>query len=238
MSAQAGPLVSIILPVLNAARFLGQALASVAAQTYAHYEIVAVDGGSSDETPAMLAAAPRTRCLRQTGMGLPAAWNTGLAAAQGESICFLDSDDLWPADRLARQVSYLAQHPQALYVLGHVQLFLEPGCPQPVSLAQAAFEGSHLGHMPGTLLAWRELFDRLGGFETQWRIASDIEWFARLGDAALPGAELPEVVLYRRIHETNLSQRAGQQLIQDELLRVFKQRLDRRRAAARPHPGP
>jgi glycosyltransferase involved in cell wall biosynthesis len=231
VSAPAGPLVSIVLPVLNASRFLEQALASVTAQAYLPNEIVAVDGGSTDGTLDTLAAAPRARVLRQAGQGLPAAWNEGIAAARGQYVCFLDADDLWPANRLDLQIRHLEAQPEALFCIGHVMLFLEPGCRLPATLNPAALAGSHLGHMPGTLMARRALFDQVGVFEMHWRIASDIEWFARLRDAHVPGVELSDVLLYRRIHDANLSQLSGPRLIQGELLQMLRQGLRRRRAA-------
>ena len=229
------PLVSIILPVRNAERFLTQALASVQAQTYQHYELIIVDGESTDNTAALARAAPGARFLPQTGAGLANAWNTGLANTRGELVSFIESDDRWRADKLALQATYLTQHPELQYVTARVQLFLEPGCPRPPELNPAAFEGSHAGRMPGTLMARRTLFDQIGGFEPRWQVSPDIDWFARLAAEAVPGAMLPEVLLYRRIHETNLTQVAGPALIKSELLRVFKQNLDRRRRrAARP----
>jgi hypothetical protein len=73
------------------------------------------------------------------------------------------------------------------------------------------------------------LFDQIGVFETRWQITPDIEWFARLDADGVPGATLPEVLLYRRIHETNLTQVSGPDLIKSELLQVLKQNMDRRR---------
>ncbi len=223
------PLVSIVLPVLNAERFLTQALASIEAQTYPHYELLIVDGGSSDGTAALARRVPQARFMLQTGAGLANAWNTGLHAAHGEYISFIESDDLWRADKLALQVNHLEQHPQHLYTIAQVQLFLEPGCPPPPGLSVAAFQDSHVGRMPGTLMARRSLFDQIGLFEERWQITPDIDWFARLAAEQVLGGELPEVLLLRRIHESNLSQVTGPSLIKRELLYLLKQNLDRRR---------
>ena len=227
------PLVSVILPVLNAERFLPQALASIHAQTYPNYEIVIVDGGSTDATRALALQSARVRLLPQAEPGLANAWNTGLEAARGRYISFLESDDLWSPDKLARQVALLDQRPEIQYVIGRVELFLEPGCPLPPGLNPAVFEGIHVGHMPGTLMARRGLFDQIGQFENRWRVTPDVEWFARLDADGVPGVTMPEVVLRRRIHQTNLTQVMGPALIKHELLHVFKQTLDRRRRGTR-----
>lgn len=117
-------------------------------------------------------------------------------------------------------------------MIGQVKLFIEPGSNRPASLKADALDGSHIGHMPGTIMVRRELFDTIGLFEPRWQIAPDIEWFARLQDERVPGAALPEVVLYRRVHEANLSQLAGPRRIQGELLQILKLSLDRRRERA------
>ena len=228
------PLVSILLPVLNAERFLAQALDSIQAQTYPHYELIIIDGGSSDGTAALARTAPRARWLAQTGAGLANAWNTGLSAAQGEYISFIESDDLWRADKLDVQVHHLKQHTSFQYVIAQVQLFLEPGCPPPAGLNPDVFAGSHVGRMPGTLMARRALFEQIGMFEDRWRVTPDIDWFARLAAEQVPGAVLPEVLLYRRIHESNLTQVAGPSLVKTELLQLLKQNMDRRRRRAAP----
>jgi len=226
------PLVSIMLPVLNAERFLPQGLASIHAQSYSNYEVIVVDGGSTDATPALAQHAANVRYLPQAGPGLAGAWNTGLQAARGQYISFLESDDLWSPDKLARQVDYLEQHLDRQYVIGQVRLFLEPGCALPAGLNPAVFEGSHIGRMPGTLMARRGLFDQIGLFEPRWQITPDIDWFARLAAEGVPGAALPDVLLFRRIHETNLTQVAGPRLMKTELLQVLKHNLDRRRQRA------
>jgi len=201
--ASGQPLVSIILPVLNAERFLAQALASVAAQTYQHYELLIVDGGSTDGTAALARTAAQALFIPQLGTGLANAWNTGLTTARGQYVGFIEADDLWQADKLARQVAYLEAHPEIEYVITQVQLFLEPGCPLPAGLNPAVFETSHLGRMPGTLIARRALFDAIGMFEDRWQVTPDVEWFARLMAEDVPGAALPQVLLRRRIHESN-----------------------------------
>ncbi len=92
-----GPLVSVIVPVYNCERFLGDCLESLADQTYRHIEIVAVDDGSSDGSGRMLdafaAVEPRCRVIHTQNHGLQAAWMTGVSASSGQRIGFVDADD-------------------------------------------------------------------------------------------------------------------------------------------------
>lgn len=94
---------------------LGACLASLSAQTFADHEVVAVDDGSSDGTPAILAAAaaadPRVRVVRTPALGLVAALNTALARARGRLLARMDADDVSHRERLARQVRRLDEDP-------------------------------------------------------------------------------------------------------------------------------
>ena len=99
---------SLIIPTFNHARFVGAAIDSALAQTVSAFEIIVVDDGSTDETPAVLARyAARVRVLRQENRGLSAARNAGLAAAHGKFVSFLDADDVMAPTKLAAQLEVL-----------------------------------------------------------------------------------------------------------------------------------
>ncbi len=111
MSAQIP--VSVIIPTYNRAALVAEAVASVLAQTWRDFEVLVVDDGSTDGTIEALAPyASRLRLLRRESRGgVSAARNTGIKAARGEWLAFLDSDDLWLPEKLSRQMAYLAAHP-------------------------------------------------------------------------------------------------------------------------------
>lgn len=103
------PLVSVVVAAYNAVRYLGETLASAAAQRYDALEIIVVDDGSTDATGELVKdyarRDPRVRLIRQTNAGVGAARNTGIAAARGRYIAPLDADDLWDVDKIADQVA-------------------------------------------------------------------------------------------------------------------------------------
>lgn len=226
------PRVSVVIAARNAEAFLGEALASVRAQTWHDLEVLVVDGHSTDRTAAIARAFPGVRCLPQQGRGFAAAWNQGVREARGEWIAFLDSDDRWLPDKLRWQAGHLESNPGALAVVGHVRFFVTGEAPRhfrPELLAH-----SHVAYMPGALLARRELFQLVGDFPTEWRIASDVDWFARAKDAGVTIGVVPEVVLEKRVHQTNLSYTGAAEpsnLARREILDVLRRSAARQRAA-------
>jgi glycosyltransferase involved in cell wall biosynthesis len=110
------PLVSVIVPAFNAAATLAETLRSVAAQTYRELEIVIVDDGSTDATPAIAeafcAAEPRARLIRKANGGVASARNRGIAEARGAWVAPVDADDLWHPAKIERQVAAALAAPE------------------------------------------------------------------------------------------------------------------------------
>lgn len=227
------PSVSVVIPVLNAARFLPEALASVEAQTYAPLEIIVVDGPSTDETPRIAQSFPRVRYLRQTGAGMWNALNEGLAAAHGEFIAMISSDDLWVSDKIELQVAYLLAHPDIEYTLGLTKFVLIEGETPPRAFRTELFEGAHLAILLEALLARKGLFDRVGKFDESLRVASDVDWFARLASLNASRMIIPRVLLRKRIHRHNLSTEPSlSQTFNHELLAAMRNQMLRRRVVS------
>jgi glycosyltransferase involved in cell wall biosynthesis len=220
--------VSIVMATLDAAEHLREALASIAAQTHVHHEVVVVDGGSTDGTCAILADTPGVRMIRQQSSGFAAAWNEGIVAARGEYIAFLDSDDRWMPDALAAHVARLEAGNDA--TVGRMRFFLEAGRTPPPGFKPALLEGDRVAMMPGCFAGRRRVFDVVGLFETNWKIAADIVWFAKLREAGLSLAELDTLVLEKRVHAANLSYLTAQTPVyRREVLKLCHDSLHRRR---------
>ena len=110
----ASPRVSVIIPTFDRGGFLEEAVDSVLAQTFTDFELVVVDDGSTDDTRERLQRfGRRVTCVHQPNRGVSAARNTGVARSSGDLIALLDSDDLWRPAKLARQVAFFEDHPEA-----------------------------------------------------------------------------------------------------------------------------
>ena len=126
----ATPLVSVIVPAYNAARFLPHAVESIRRQDYLPLEIVIVDDGSTDDTAEVARdLGSDIRYVYQPNAGPAAARNRGLEQARRELIAFLDADDEWPPDKLRIQVGRLLAEPELDVVTGRTHYIRLPGAP-------------------------------------------------------------------------------------------------------------
>lgn len=108
------PRISVIVPIYNVEQYVAETIRSVLAQTYGDFELLLIDDGSPDRSVAVCAqfSDPRIRLIRQANRGLAGARNTGIRQATGEYLAFLDSDDLWVPEKLARHVAHLDRRPE------------------------------------------------------------------------------------------------------------------------------
>jgi glycosyltransferase involved in cell wall biosynthesis len=219
--------VSVIIVVQNGERYVASAIESIQNQTYKASEIIVVDGRSTDNTSKIVARYSQVRLIQQQGYGLADARNTGINAAQGDFIAFLDSDDIWTPDKLEIQIHCLIQNSHIQYTTAMAKLFLEPGHSIRPGFPPKLLEKSQIARTPGTLVARRILFNQIGKFNSNFKIGCDVDWFSRAKDHEVPMAFISKTLLYKRIHDSNVSRHAN--LNRQELLQIIRQSIDRRR---------
>jgi glycosyltransferase involved in cell wall biosynthesis len=217
-------MVSVVVASYNGERFLAETLESVFAQDYDPFEVVFVDDGSSDGTAEIARSFP-LRYLYQENAGLPAARNAGVALATGELIAFVDDDDLWPRTKLSVQASHLAKHQDVGCVLGRNEWIVEDGV-EPPKLERDPIFHELGGIQLVTMMIRRQTFDQIGGFDASYRYAEDRDLFVRLREHGIEIAVLPDLVLYKRLHGSNMTMNRPES---HPLLRSLKEKLDRGR---------
>lgn len=217
------------MATLNAEKYLRNALVSIQQQSYKNYEVLIVDGGSADNTIEIASSFSNVRIINQKGGGLFDAWNEGITSSRGEYIALLDSDDFWEKDALFEHMNTLLSEPNLLGSVGRMNFFLEKNETPAPEFKMSLLNESHLAYMPGCFVGKRQIFDKLGLFETHWKIASDIVWFAKVKDLKDGIVLLNSVVLNKRVHNKNLSYSAAKDdTYSKELLALLHNRLNQR----------
>jgi hypothetical protein len=185
--------VSIIIPAYNQARFLGRALGSALEQQGVDVEVIVVNDGSTDETPAVIArfqADPRLKCIHQGNAGLGAARNRGLAEATGDHVCFLDSDDFYDPQKCAKQAALLDADPELGFVYCDFVTVDENGAPKAGQgsinqlnrgLSGNIFPALALGGYfpPHTVMIRRAVLDAVGYFDLELGGHADYDLWLR-----------------------------------------------------------
>ena len=213
------PRVSVLIPAYNALRFLPQTVASALAQTWDDFELLIVDDGSTDGTGAWVAQHPdaRVRLLEQPNQGAATARNTGIAAARGEYIAFLDADDLWEPSKLERQVACLDARPEVGLVHTAIRYIDEDS--HEINQVLGTYGDGDVWrevvvHNPvrcgSTPLVRRECFRQLGVFDTELSFAEDWDMWIRIA-SSYHFATLNEPLTLYRQHSANMTK--GYQVI-------------------------
>jgi glycosyltransferase involved in cell wall biosynthesis len=224
-----GSSVSVIIPVYNCRRYLGEAIASALGQTLPPAEVIVVDDGSTDGSAEVARAFPSpVRCTSQPHGGIGMARNLGVTLARGEFIAFLDADDIWTTRKLELQMTALAADLAVDMVFGHLEQFVSPDLDAAARARLRAPTGGGPAYTAATLLIRRASMDRAGPFATQWQLGEFVDWYLRASEAGLQSLMLPEVLLRRRIHADNTGLRERGQ--RGDYVRILKGSLDRRRA--------
>lgn len=222
-------LISVVIPVYNYERYLAEAIESVLNQTYRNVEVIVVDDGSTDRSAevAKSFAGRGVRYCHQVHAGIGPARNKGVELARGEFIAFLDADDRWPLDKLERQLKAIEADPELEMVFGQA-LQLQNGPAWEAGINDQNPQGLVPGMVPGTMLIKRDAFARVGKFQDGLKVGEFIDWYARAVELNVRSLVMPDLFLWRRIHDSNQGIRERQSV--SDYARVLKAKLDRRRA--------
>jgi glycosyltransferase involved in cell wall biosynthesis len=210
------PRVDIVLPIYNGVRYLARAIESALAQTYPHYEIIAVNDGSRDGSSEIVRrylGSGRIRYVEQANQGVANARNTGIAHSSGKFIALLDQDDVWLSDKLEKQVAYMEAYPEVALLHARVAcingegreidckgwMYVDGACGY---CAERLLAGNRIA--PLTVLIRRSCLDEVGTFRQAFAPADDWHLWLRIA-VRYPLGFLDEVVGHYRVHDSNES---------------------------------
>jgi GT2 family glycosyltransferase len=208
-TSAASPAVSVVMAVYNGERFLHEAVESILRQTFADFELIVVDDGSTDGTARILAAIvsadPRVRVHRQSNQGPAAARNRGIDLARAPFIAFIDADDVALPARLEYQTKFLIEHQTVALVGGAVTYVDERGrgfADHQLPLSDAEIRKTLATANPfmhSAVMMRKGDFDRVGGYRPIFRLAEDLDLWLRISDR-YELANVPEIIVRYRMH--------------------------------------
>jgi glycosyltransferase involved in cell wall biosynthesis len=233
--AHQGPLVSVIIPCYNGEAFLEEAIESALSQTYQRVEVIVVDDGSTDRSPAIAHKFP-VRYLRQYNRGLTETRNRGIRESKGHYVLFLDADDRLRPEGIEAGVCALLERPECAMIVGDHVFVSEDGrhlrdshkdCLN-TSHYQALLKSNFI-EMISSVLFRRDVLEEVGGFDTRLRVAEDYELYMRIA-REYPICCHNSVVSEYRLHRTNASRNSAL------MLSMTLQVLNRQAPYVRTHP--
>jgi glycosyltransferase involved in cell wall biosynthesis len=216
------PLVSIVIPAYNAAKFIGETIESALHQTYNNLEVIVVDDGSEDDTCSeVIKNAGQVRLVRQKNAGPSAARNRGIREARGEYVALLDADDLWLPEKTTLQMKCLERYPEAGLVFSDMIEFHDDKRESPTQFSMNGLNEAFFGHQelvpnpfyklmqvnfistPSVLLR-KSVFEQTGGFDEAYRFSEDFLLWLRFAKIS-PLVRVDKPLVLRRRHEGNLT---------------------------------
>jgi len=218
--------ISIIMPVYNQNRYIADAIQSVINQTYAEWELIIVDDGSTDSTADIITQFddPRIRYIYQTNQGPSKARNTGIVTSSGQYITFLDADDLFHPHKIEKQYAHLENDRDiGLSYTAHIEID-EKGLPLNLFRAppRINLKSLVLGFPLGinNILLRRKWFEHVGGFDESIKVSEDRDFYIRLTYADCQFERLDEYLVYRRLKSNRFINEI--QLKVDEMVHVLE----------------
>ncbi|KKR31281.1 MAG: Glycosyl transferase family 2 [Candidatus Gottesmanbacteria bacterium GW2011_GWC2_39_8] len=232
------PLVSIIMPVYNAGDFLWEAITSVLKQTYANFELIAINDGSTDKSLKMLKAIAKkdkrikVLSIKENG-GLGIAGNLGIKQTKGKYLSRFDADDIMPQDRLEKQVKYMEEYPGVVALGGQCILVDDRG--KEIGRKEFPLADSEIKKMSfyamslqaGTMMINRKRLPRnFVYYSSNYRYAEDHELLFRLFDYGKL-ANLPDNLLFYRQHDYNSTKIVDPKAVFKKIYKIRKKWLKR-----------
>ncbi|MDX1642678.1 MAG: glycosyltransferase family A protein [Balneolaceae bacterium] len=196
------PFISVVLPVYNGEKFIGEAIRSVLAQEYKPIEIIVVNDGSTDQTEKCLEEFKgKLSVIKQQNSGPSSARNRGIEAAKGDYITFIDADDVWAPGNISFHIEQFKSFSELEISVG---LTAEMDFESAETLdAETAASNSFLHLVMGASMMKQTVFNDVGLFDEELILRQDTDWFLRARELEKNIAIGKELVLFYRKHQNN-----------------------------------
>ncbi len=223
-------LVSVIIPVFNAEKYVRDALESVLSQSYKDIELICINDRSTDHSLSVLESFGKKITLinNVNNCGTAESRNKGIRIARGEYLAFIDNDDIWESNKLEVQMNHFRNNPHLDIISCYMQCFISPDISEEIKNIRHCPPDPMEGYIPSTVIIKRTAFERVGYFESRWKNGESVAWMFKAKDAGLKFGMVDDVLVKRRIHETNKSA-LDPATSKRDYLRIVKESLDRRR---------
>lgn len=219
-------MISVIMPAYNAERFVQRAVESILRQTYTDYELIVVDDGSSDGTLAILQGYEQKgqlKLVRGNHEGVGAAMNLAASHATRPWLAVMHADDEALPHRLERQIEAAQQNPDVVIWGTHAYhinedekvLGLSRFGPETRDQFEKIFmSGGHVNVLHPTAMLRRDVFEKVGGYDSRFRCSEDVELYMRMAHHG-PALTIPEPLLHYRLHgQSNTMLRFNDQFVE------------------------
>ena len=217
------------MPVFNTEKYVKEALDSIFSQTYKNFEVICIDDGSTDNSLSILESfGDKIIFIKSINCGASESRNKGLRVAKGEYIAFLDADDLWVNNKLELQIKKLEENPDLDILFTNMQCFISPELSEEVKKLRYCPPEIMAGYIPSSVILSKSLFEKVGYFDSRFKNGQFVDWLERAKYMGLKVGLIPEFLLLRRIHETNIGVRERADSNKD-YLRIIKESLERKR---------
>jgi len=223
------PLISVIIPVYNAEKYITQALDSVFNQTIKNIEVICINDGSKDSSLEILKTYGAKIRLLDNGQnyGIGETRNRGIAVAKGDFLAFMDADDIWEPEKLKTQILQFQKNKDLDISFSYMKCFISPELSAEAKRLRYCPPDPTTGYLSGTAVIKSTSFEKVGMFNPKWKVGEFIDWFAKAKEMGLSYDITPGVFLLRRIHETNTG--VAERSSRSDFVKIMKESLDRKR---------
>ncbi len=218
------------MPVFNAEKYVEEATKSVLSQTYKNIELICINDNSTDSSLARLESFGDEIIVinNKDNFGTSESRNKGIRRAKGEFLAFIDNDDIWEKNKLEVQMNHFNNNPKLDISFSYMKCFLSPELSEEVKNLRYCPPRPLPGYIPSTMVVKRASFDRVGYFDARWKNGESVDWLFKAKEAGLNFGIVDDVLVKRRIHETNKGALASS-TNKSEYLKIIRESLARRR---------